>query len=228
MASGAILQKTLLLLGLDPALIAVHLPQKGSNIHEDAERAAMAAHKPAYVFVLDHGARKSRPVIDTPHRALVIDHHHALDGDFPEGAEHVTACNSPPVATSSMLTYHICSALHDEVPEQCDWLCVVGTHGDLGNSFVWEPPFPDMTETFKRYTKKAHNGAVSLINAPRRTAEYNVTSAWRALTAAKSPCDLLDNQEVSNTRCSYYPCQPEQLPSCSRFSFLFSFSVVPT
>lgn len=200
LASGAILQRTLLLLGLDPALIAVHLPQKGGNIHEDAERVAMAAHEPAYIFVLDHGARKSRPVIDAPHQALVIDHHYALDDDFPEGAEHVTACNSPPVATSSLLTYHICSALHDDVPKQCDWLCVMGTHGDLGNSFIWEPPFPDMKATFKKYTKKAHNDAVSLINAPRRTAEYDVASAWRALTAADSPRALLDNQVLLDAR----------------------------
>lgn len=212
------MRRTLLLLGLDPALIAVHLLQKGGNIHEDAERAAMAAHEPAYVFVLDHGARKSRPVIDGPHRALVIDHHHALPDDFPEGAEYVTACNWPPVATSSLLTYHICSALHDAVSEQCDWLCVMGTHGDLGTTLVWGPPFPDMTKTFKRHTKKAHNQAVSLINAPRRTAGFNVASAWRALTAAESPRELLDNQELLDARAAVN----EAVKRCTRIAPKFS------
>ncbi|KAK9778587.1 putative DDH domain-containing protein [Seiridium cardinale] len=200
LTSGAILQRTLVLLGLDPDLISAHLVQKGSNIHDESERSAMAAHEPEYIFVLDQGSRKSRPVIDEPHKALVIDHHHALDDDFPEGAEHVTACNSPPVATSSLLTYHICCPLHDKVKESCDWLCAMGTHGDLGNTLKWEPPFPDMKTTFKTYTKKAINEAVSLINAPRRTATYDVPGAWKALTSAESPAGLLTNKTLLAAR----------------------------
>ncbi|KAI0158704.1 DHH family protein [Pestalotiopsis sp. NC0098] len=200
LTSGAILQKTLVLLGLDPDLISAHLLQKGSNIHDEAERNAMAAHKAEYVFILDQGSRKSGPVVDTPHKALVLDHHYALEDDFPEGAQHVTACNSPPVATSSLLTYHICSALHDGVREACDWLCVMGTHGDLGNTLKWEPPFPDMKSTFKAYTKKALNDAVSLINAPRRTATYDVPGAWKALTSASAPAELLKNKTLLAAR----------------------------
>lgn len=41
----------------------------------------------------------------------------------------------------------------------------MGTIGDLGTSFKWERPFPDMTECFKKYTKKTMNEAVSLLNA---------------------------------------------------------------
>ncbi|KAI8628200.1 DHH family protein [Xylariaceae sp. FL1651] len=200
LTSGAILQKTLLLLGLDPGLISVHLLQKGTNIHNESERKAMAAQEPAYIFVLDQGSRKSPPVIDSPHRALVIDHHWALDNDFPKDSEHITACNSPPVATSSLLTYHICSSLHEQVSSTCDWLCVMGTHGDLGNTLKWEPPFPDMKATFKAYTKKTVNNAVSLINAPRRTSTYDVPGAWEALTAAAAPADLLKNSRLLAAR----------------------------
>lgn len=200
LTSGTILQKTLVLLGLDPDLISAHLVQKGSNIHDEKERKAMAEHEPEYIFVLDQGSRKSAPVIDVPHKAFVIDHHYALEDDFPEGSGHVTACDSPPVATSSLLTYHICCELHEGVKESCDWLCAMGTHGDLGNTLKWEPPFPDMKATFKTYTKKAINEAVSLINAPRRTATYNVPGAWRALTAAESPSDLLKNQTLLAAR----------------------------
>lgn len=200
LTSGSILQRTLILLGLDPALVSVHLLQKGGNIHGDEERATMAAYKPSYIFVLDQGSRKSPPVIDLPHKALVIDHHYALDDDFPEHSLHVTACDSPPVATSSLLTYLICRELHGQVGSTCDWLCVMGTHGDLGNTLKWEPPFPDMTAAFKRYTKKATNDAVSLINAPRRTSSYNVGDAWRALTAASGPADLLSNSRLLAAR----------------------------
>lgn len=200
LASGAILRKTLTLLGLDSDLIATHLPKKGNSIHDDSERTAMAAFEPVYVFVLDQGSRKAPPVIDRPHKSLVIDHHHALDGDFPEGAIHVTACNCPPVSTSSLLTYLICRDLDEDVEKYCDWLCIMGTHGDLGNTLKWEPPFPDMREAFKKYTKKAINEAVSLINAPRRTATYNVPVAWAALMAAESPSDLLQNRDLLEAR----------------------------
>ncbi|OTA94338.1 hypothetical protein M434DRAFT_394886 [Hypoxylon sp. CO27-5] len=200
LTSGAILQKTLVALGLKPQLISAHILQKGCNIHEESERAAMAAHKPEYIFVLDQGSRKGPPVIDDPHKALIIDHHWALEDDFPDGSDHVTACNSPPVATSSLLTYHICNSLHEKVHESCDWLCVMGTHGDLGNNLKWEPPFPDMKATFKKYTKKSLNDAVSLINAPRRTATYDVPAAWAALTAASSPSDLLKNRSLLEAR----------------------------
>ncbi|KAI1497246.1 DHH family protein [Biscogniauxia marginata] len=200
LTSGAILQKTLVLLGLDPDLISAHLLEKGRNIHDDDERVAMAAYEPAYVFVLDQGSQRSPPVIDATHKALVIDHHWALDDEFPAGSEHVSACHSPPVATSSLLTYHICAALHDMVPSTCDWLCAMGTHGDLGTRLKWEPPFPDMKATFKTYTKTAINKAVSLINAPRRTAAYDVPGAWAALTTAHSPTELLENPSLLAAR----------------------------
>ena len=45
----------------------------------------------------------------------------------------------------------------------------MGTHGDLGNTLKWKPPFPDMTEVFKIFSKKTINDAVSLINARRCT-----------------------------------------------------------
>lgn len=50
-------------------------------------------------------------------------------------------------------------------------MCAMGTHGDLGNTLKWAPPFPDMKEVFKIYTKKSINDAVSLLNA-RKVAIY--------------------------------------------------------
>ncbi|EKG21059.1 Phosphoesterase RecJ-like protein [Macrophomina phaseolina MS6] len=183
LSSGVILQKTLVLLGLRPELISAHLLQKGNSIHTDSERQAMAAHEPEYVFVLDQGSRKSPPVIDRPHKALIVDHHYAEEDDFPEGSEHVTACNSPPVATSSLLTYHLCR-----------------TQGDLGTTLKWEPPFPDMRHVFKAYTKKSLTDAVAMINAPRRTASFNVPAAWKAVTAAEGPVDLVNHKELNAAR----------------------------
>jgi len=200
LSSGVILRRTLELLGLNPDYITVHLLSKGNNVHTEAERVRMQATAPAYIFVLDQGSRKSSSVIDAPHTALVIDHHHANHDDFPLNSKHVTACNSPPVATSSLLTYHICEPLHDQVKEQCAWLCVVGTHGDLGSTIKWEPPFPDMKPTFKQFTKKSINDAVSYVNAPRRTATYDVRPAWDALVSAGSPSDVLKHPRLLAAR----------------------------
>ncbi|KAF2083868.1 DHH family protein [Saccharata proteae CBS 121410] len=201
LTSGSILYRTLVSLGLSPALITAHMLQKGTTVHDAVEREKMSAAEPSYIFVLDQGSRKAPRLIDEPHKGMVIDHHFAASGDdFPAGAKHVTACDSPPVATSSLLTYHICQPLHPDVQAQSDWLCAMGTHGDLGNTIKWEPPFPDMKDMFKRYTKKAINDAVSLINAPRRTPSFNVLDAWTALNRASDPAALLKDKALLAAR----------------------------
>jgi hypothetical protein len=200
LSAGAILRHTLLLLGLAKDLIHVHILSKGNNVHSGAEREAMLQLRPAYIFVVDQGSRPGPPLIDADHTGLVIDHHHATPTDFPKGAEHVTACNSPPVATSSLLVYEICRTLHEDVASKCDWLCVVGTHGDLGNTIKWESPFPDMKATMKRYTKKTLNAVVSLVNAPRRTSRFDVRSAWDALCDTTEPAQVLVDKRLLNAR----------------------------
>ena len=200
LSAGAILRHTLVLLGLPKDLIHVHLLTKGNTVHSDSERDQIASHNPAYIFVVDQGSRSGPPLINADHTGLVIDHHYATPTDFPSGSEHVTACESPPVATSSLLTYILCEPLHSEVSAKCDWLCIVGTHGDLGNTLKWEPPFPDMKATFKQYTKKTLNDVVSLINAPRRTASYDVKSAWDALCETPDPASVLKNPRLLSAR----------------------------
>src|SRR6187402_2163323 len=79
----------------------------------------------------------------------------------------VSACHCPPVATTSLLTYEICKELDSDIALGCGYLCAIGTHGDLGNTLKWLPPFPDMAETFKTHTKKLLNDCVSYINARR-------------------------------------------------------------
>ncbi|RDI78980.1 hypothetical protein Vi05172_g11064 [Venturia inaequalis] len=200
LTSGAILFRTLVLLGLDPDLIEIHLVEKGTSITDESERKRIALKNPKWIFVLDQGSRNSPPIIETSHKALVIDHHFATAEDHPEGAAFINACNFPPVATSALLTYALCAPLHSDVPTQCDWLCVMGTHGDLGTALKWNSPFPDMQGTMKKYTKKAINDAVARINAPRRTSTYDVKSAWDALIDAKEPKDILTNTRLLAAR----------------------------
>lgn len=197
LSSGVILYRTLTALGLDSALIDVHLIRKGSNIHAESEREAMAAKDPTYIIVLDQGSVAGPPVIASAStKSLIIDHH--LSDHFPEGAQVVSACHYPPVSTSSLLTYEICKPLSPDTASSCAYLACIGTHGDLGNSLRWSPPFPSMT--FKTFTKKSINDAVSLINAPRRTAKYDVITAWNALLASEDPRDLLSNGRLQSAR----------------------------
>ncbi|PVI08597.1 DHH phosphoesterase [Periconia macrospinosa] len=197
LSSGAILHHTLTSLGLPQSLISVYFPPKGSNIHDDSTREVISTSPPpSYVFVLDQGSRKTRPLINTPHTCLIIDHHFAEEGGFPQDADYVTAHDCPPVATSSLLTYHICSPLNPDTHGKISWLAVLGTHGDLGTTLKWLPPFPDMTATFKAHSKKSINDAVSRVNAPRRSAAYNISAAWDAVLAAETPSALVANEAL--------------------------------
>lgn len=199
LSSGVILYRTLTTLGLDPDLIDVHLHQRGANIHHEVERQAMAAKDPSYVVVLDQGSIAAPPIVDKPKtKTLIIDHH--LSDSFPKDSIPVSACHYPPVATSSLLTYEICKPLHSDLPDSLAYLACIGTHGDLGNTLKWNPPFPDMSATFKQHTKKSINEAVSLLNAPRRTARYDVITAWTALLASTQPSDLVSNGRLQSAR----------------------------
>ena len=83
--AGVIIHRTLTALGLPSSLIDVHLVRKGSDIHDEEERAAMQAKGPKFVIVVDQGSRSSPPVIDDPDaKAMIIDHH--LSDEFPKNA----------------------------------------------------------------------------------------------------------------------------------------------
>ncbi|KAL8872448.1 MAG: hypothetical protein Q9174_001918 [Haloplaca sp. 1 TL-2023] len=197
--AGVIIHRTLTALGAASSAIDVHLVAKGKSIHDEEEREAMKVKDPKYIIVVDQGSRSGPPVVEPPDvKSLIIDHH--LSDDFPERATVVSACHYPPVATSALLVYEICKTLHPSIASTCGYLCAMGTHGDLGNTLKWSPPFPDMTEVFKTHTKKAINDAVSLLNAPRRTAKFDVNTAWEALLAASSPKDVLNNKRLLSAR----------------------------
>ncbi|KAF6233373.1 hypothetical protein HO173_008305 [Letharia columbiana] len=197
--AGVIIRTTLIALGMSPDLIGVHLISKNATVHDEAERAAMLAKDPKYIIIVDQGSRAAPAVVDSLNtKSLIIDHH--LSDEFPENATVVSACHYPPVATSALLTYEICKPLDQTIASACGFLCAMGTHGDLGNTLKWKPPFPDMTDVFKTHTKKAINDAVALINAPRRTSKFDVISAWEALLAANGPKDILDNERLLNAR----------------------------
>ena len=80
--AGAIVYKTLVLLGLSPSCIDNHLLQKHRTVHDDEERKAMSAKEPSFVIVLDQGSRRAPAVVESKVKTLIIDHH--LSDEFPE------------------------------------------------------------------------------------------------------------------------------------------------
>ncbi|KAG8946401.1 hypothetical protein FRC04_011847 [Tulasnella sp. 424] len=218
LCGGSIIYRTLVQLGHSPEDISIHLLQKGNNVHEPMEHAAIKSLEASYVIVVDQGSRPTRVTAEgDPAEVLIIDHH--FSDEFPPGATVVNACHHEPVATSSLLAFIICQPLHRKVSGSCDWLACMGTIGDLGSALKWEPPFPDMADTFKRYKKKSLTEAVSLINArmvdfysysvtlrlihvftARRTATFDVISAWTAVNSANSPEDILSSSSKTSQR----------------------------
>ena len=57
-----------------------------------------------------------------------------------------------------------------------------------------------MTATFKQFSKSKINEAVALLNAPRRTAAFDVKTAWDALAAAKSPADICKEPKLHRAK----------------------------
>lgn len=248
LSAGAILHHTLTTLGLSESKIHVHLLPKGGTVHMESQRATIASvlasdysshglqapssgtntcSKSSYLFVLDHGSAPS-PALASPSSTLtlIIDHHHANASSFPDSAQYVNACSSPPVATSSLLTYEICRKLHpalDSPSHPNAWLAVLGTHGDLGTSFKWREPFPDPAPIFRAGApRKAINEAVALINAPRRTGTYDVRSAWEALLPAQFPNEVLTGPKSDRLRAARQEVNAE-VARCQAYAPKFSY-----
>lgn len=57
-----------------------------------------------------------------------------------------------------------------------------------------------MRETLKKYSKKVLNDVVSAVNAPRRTATYDVQSAWDALCDTSEPATIPKNARLQAAR----------------------------
>ncbi len=145
-------------------------------------------------------------------KALVVDHHFIAKGKGPEGALMVSAAHHLPVAACALLTWVICRPLwteplshrspdqlshnasdfpHLHAGEAIDYLCLLGTMGDLSVNVAWDAPWPDMGATIRRIGKSSLSKAISLINAPRRTPEFDAVSSWTALEYSRAVPELL-------------------------------------
>ncbi|KAG8898530.1 hypothetical protein FRB99_007380 [Tulasnella sp. 403] len=181
LCGGSVVYRTLVHLGHPPADLLVHFVRKGSNVHDPREWDVTEG--VGFVIVVDQGSRAAR-VTKGDAEVLVVDHHVAEDG-FPPGAVVLSAWDCEPVVCAAVLAYVLCAPLG---AERWAWLACVGAMGDLGAR--WEEIVP-LSVKAGRCSKKGLGEVVSLINAPRRTARYDVGSAWEVVNTASSPDDVV-------------------------------------
>lgn len=228
LSAALIIYRTLAKLGLPEDLMHVHFLNKGNSVHSDTERDKLETvikdrcregqADQARIVIVDQGSRPGRPIVRSKSNdgvgenitveTLIIDHHQSTQ--WPEESTYVTACHSSPICTSSLLTYLLVSTLHSDLLEDCAWPALIGIYGDLGQSEikfgkidgVW-PITKEMLllgNTAKIQGKKELGEAVGMLNAPRRTGDFNVIDAWKAILSARKPADILCDHALNDCR----------------------------
>ena len=152
----------------------------------DADTAArIAAHGPGGLVVADLGTRPEPVLSGCP--TLVIDHH--VPTGTPRDAVTISGNGLSPEPTTALLAWWAATALGDQA--DLLWLAAIGLIGDMV-----EEGFPELTEAQQRWGKTALRDAVSLINAPRRTAAADAGPALRLLMISSGPKDITKGQDA--------------------------------
>jgi single-stranded-DNA-specific exonuclease len=185
LSAGAILGRALTRAGGTAA--EVRVVGRGESAWSPSTREALAARTPGGVVVTDLGVQAGAVLPGVP--TVLVDHH--VPRSWPEAAEAtvISGHADAPIPTSSLLALACASALGDA--EDLAWLAGIGLVGDLGERGAGSD-FPDiMGPLRKAHTAKALREAVSLVNAPRRSASGDARPALRLLLRAAGPADIV-------------------------------------
>lgn len=162
----------------------VRLVGKGENPWSQALRSELASRRPAAIIATDLGVREGDILAGTP--TVLIDHH--VPTGVPGDALVISGNGCVPEPTSALLAYWCARAVGGG--EDLLWLAATGLIGDMAE----DAGFPELAEAQRRYGKTALRNAVSLINAPRRTASADATPALQLLLKCSSPKELLSGK----------------------------------
>lgn len=185
LSAGAILSRALERSGR--GLVPVRVVGRGESAWSPAMAAELSALDPAGLVVTDLGVQAGTILAGVP--TVLVDHH--VPRSMPAAAEAavISGQADAPTPTSSLLA-HACAAALGEA-EDLAWLAGIGLVGDLGERAA-SADFPDvMGPLRKAYTLKALREAVSLVNAPRRSAGGDAGPALRLLLRAGGPGDVV-------------------------------------
>lgn len=155
----------------------IRLVGKGENPWDADLRAELARRAPGALIVTDLGVRDGALLTGTP--TLIVDHHRPTG--IPGDAVVVSGHGLGPEPTSALLAFACVRALGAQ--DDLLWLAALGLIGDMAP----EDGFPEIAEAQARYGKTALRDAVSLVNAPRRTAAADAGPALRLLIDGDGP-----------------------------------------
>ena len=140
----------------------------------------LAGEAAAGVVITDLGLHAHGPKPGTP--TLVVDHH--LPQAAPSGIDVIAGHGFDPIPTSSLIAYWCAQEIADAEPWL--WLAALGIIGDMAERSGF-----DEMEAARRYGITALRDAVSLINAPRRSAAGDAWPALRLLLSADGPREIV-------------------------------------
>lgn len=178
LSAAAILAKALRQAGI---AVAIRTLGKGESPWSREMREELTDRGPGGLLVADLGVRAEDVLPGTP--TILIDHH--VPTGTPDEAFVISGHGWEPEPTSSLLAYWCAEA----VGQATDllWLAALGLIGDMAEG----AGFPELAEAQTRYGKTALRDAVSLVNAPRRTAVADPSPALALLLRCDSPKELL-------------------------------------
>lgn len=158
----------------------IRVTGKGENPWSPVLRAELEERQPGGLIVTDLGIRQGDILPGLP--TVLVDHH--VPTGTPGEAAVISGNGWRPEPTSSLLAFWCAQALGDN--DDLLWLAALGLIGDMAGE-----DFPQLADAQARYGKTALRDAVSLVNAPRRTARADASPALALLLRCGSPKDLL-------------------------------------
>ena len=183
LSAAAILVRSLERLGRASIPIVVG---KGETPWDPAMTARIGALEPGGLILADLGTRPEPVLRGCP--TLVIDHHVAT-GE-PRDAVTISGNGLSPEPTTALLAWWAVGSLG--AADDLLWLAAIGLIGDMADG----AGFVELTEAQQRWGKTALRDAVSLINAPRRTAAADAGPALRLLLQADGPKAITKGESV--------------------------------
>ncbi|WP_265500563.1 hypothetical protein [Paracoccus beibuensis] len=178
-------------LGRDGRNSVVRILGKGENPWSPDLRGELEEQRAGCLIVTDLGVREGEILPGVP--TVLIDHH--VPTGTPGEAVVISGNGWSPEPTSSLLAYWCAKAVGPA--DDLLWLAALGLIGDLADG-----DFPELAEAQARYGKTALRDAVSLVNAPRRTASADAGPALALLLTCTSPKELVkgDHRETALLR----------------------------
>ncbi len=157
--------------------------KKFENAWMPEVHARLRERNPEALLIVDLGTRPDAILPGVP--TLLIDHHAPFG--TPPGATLLTSYGTEPTATSGLLAWWCAHAVAPDLANDLQWLCGISLLSDLGD----KAPFPDLAESKQRFGSTAMRDLTTLLNAPRRSAEGDATTALRVLLDGASPKQIL-------------------------------------